>query len=144
MAVLDNKVYVAYAKQDAQREDEIAGQGLGRVDVFTLDGRLVGRLAAHGMLNAPWGMTIAPAGFGEFSGDLLVGNFGNGRIHAFDPSVPHSAWRPAQGRHDPSSIDGLWALLPGNGIEGGTDEVLFTAGPQDEAHGLLGSLSISD
>ena len=144
VAVLGGKVYVAYAMQDADRVDEVAGAGMGRLDVFSLDGRLLGRAEGHGQLNAPWGLAIAPAGFGSFSGDLLVGNFGNGRIHAFDPStlVPTGVVRGEDG--GPVSIDGLWALQPGNGAEGGTDEVLFTAGPQDESHGLLGSLSVSD
>ena len=85
--VSGDRVYVSYAKQDGARHDEVAGAGRGRLDVFTLDGVLVRRLAGHGVLNAPWGMTIAPAGFGAFSGDLLVGNFGDGRIHAFDPTT---------------------------------------------------------
>jgi uncharacterized protein (TIGR03118 family) len=143
VAVLGGKVYVAYARLDADREDEVAGAGLGRLDVFSLDGRLLDRAAAHGILNAPWGLAIAPAGFGALSGDLLVGNFGDGRIHAFDPGTlePTGVVRGTDGR--PVSIDGLWALQPGNGTEGGTDEVLFTAGPQDETHGLLGSLSVT-
>jgi uncharacterized protein (TIGR03118 family) len=143
VAVLNDKVYVAYAKQDADREDEIAGRGLGRVDVFSLDGRLLSRVVRHGQLNAPWGMTIAPEGFGAFSGDLLVGNFGDGRIHAFDADslAPRGTLRDAH--HDVIVIDGLWALLPGNGTEGGTDEVLFTAGPDDETHGLLGTLGFT-
>jgi uncharacterized protein (TIGR03118 family) len=139
--VAGDKVYVAYAQQDAARQDEVAGTGRGRVDVFTLQGALVTRLAAHRTLNAPWGMTIAPAGFGTFSGDLLVGNFGDGLIHAYDPSTLffRGILRGAHGK--PIKIDGLWALLPGNGTEAGTDQVLFTAGPQDESHGLLGTLS---
>jgi uncharacterized protein (TIGR03118 family) len=138
--VSGDKVYVAYAKQDSAHVDEVAGPGLGRVDVFTLDGALVRRDADHGVLNAPWGLTIAPAGFGRFSGDLLVGNFGDGRIHAFDPVTlePTGTLRGPGGKA--IAIDGLWALLPGNGTEGSTHDVLFTAGPQDEAHGLLGLL----
>jgi uncharacterized protein (TIGR03118 family) len=138
--VAADKVYVSYAKQDSERHDEVAGAGRGRVDVFTLDGVLLQRLAAHGVLNAPWGLTIAPAGFGTFSGDLLVGNFGDGRINAFDPATLGfaGALRAPNGRA--LAIDGLWALLPGNGTEGSTHDVLFTAGPQDEAHGLLGLL----
>jgi uncharacterized protein (TIGR03118 family) len=141
--VAGDKVYVAYAKQDSARHDEVAGTGRGRVDVFTLDGVLVRRLASHGVLNAPWGLTIAPAGFGAFSGDLLVGNFGDGRINAFNPTTLsfEGAVRAPGGR--PVTIDGLWALLPGNGTEGSTHDVLFTAGPQDEAHGLLGTLSLA-
>jgi uncharacterized protein (TIGR03118 family) len=144
VAVLGGRVYVTFAKQDADHEDEVAGNGLGRLDVFSLDGQLRARAHAHGLLNAPWGLAIAPSGFGTFSGDLLVGNFGDGRIHAFDPGslAPTGVIRGSEGQ--PVSIDGLWALQPGNGTEGGTDEVLFTAGPQDESHGLLGSLSVTD
>ncbi len=141
VAVLDGKVYVAYAKTDANREDEIAGRGLGRVDVFSLDGQLMRRMDRHGSLNAPWGLTIAPRGFGRFSGDLLVGNFGNGRIHAFDPDNLAMRGTLLNGRHLPVTIDGLWALLPGNGVEAGTHQVIFTAGPAGEQHGLLGTLS---
>ena len=138
--VAGDQVYVSYAKQDSERHDEVAGMGRGRVDVFSLDGVLLRRLPAHGVLNAPWGLTIAPAGFGQFSGDLLVGNFGDGGINAFNPTTLtfQGAVRAPGGR--PVAIDGLWALLPGNGTEGSTHDVLFTAGPQDEAHGLLGLL----
>jgi uncharacterized protein (TIGR03118 family) len=115
---------------------------VGRVDIFTLDGRLLRRLGAHGVLNAPWGLTIAPAGFGEFSGDLLVGNFGDGRIHAFNPNTLAFRGTVRRGNGKPVSIGGLWALLPGNGVEGGTDEVIFTAGPGGEEHGLLGTLAL--
>src|SRR4051794_19097214 len=141
VAVLDGKVYVAYAKQDADREDEIAGSGLGRVDVFGLDGTLIRRLNRTSVLNAPWGLTIAPPGFGRFSGDLLVGNFGDGRIHAFNPANLRFKGTLVNAQHHPIAIDGLWALQPGNGVEAGPDEVVFTAGPDDETHGLLGTLS---
>jgi uncharacterized protein (TIGR03118 family) len=140
VAVFNGMVYVSFARQNG--EDELDGPGLGRVDIFTLDGQLVRRLGAHKVLNAPWGLTIAPAGFGEFSGDLLVGNFGNGRIHAFDPTTLALRGIVRRGNGRPVSISGLWALLPGNGVEGGTDEVIFTAGPGDESHGLLGTLSL--
>jgi uncharacterized protein (TIGR03118 family) len=133
---------VAYAKQDADREDEIAGPGLARVDIFSLDGQLMRRLPQHGVLNAPWGLTIAPPGFGTFSGDLLVGDFGDGLIHAFNPNNLNLLGTIRDAQHQPIAIDGLWALLPGNGVEAGTDEVIFTAGPDDEAHGLLGTLSV--
>jgi uncharacterized protein (TIGR03118 family) len=140
VAVLNSKVYVSFAKRNGV--DEVDGAGLGRVDVFTLHGRLLHRLSDHGSLNAPWGLTIAPAGFGEFSGDLLVGNFGDGRIHAFSPNKLALRGTVRARNNKPVSIAGLWALLPGNGVEGGTDEVLFTAGPGDESHGLLGTLSL--
>jgi uncharacterized protein (TIGR03118 family) len=141
VAVLNSKVYVAYAKQDPMSADELDGPGLGRVDVFTMNGTLLRRLGHHSQLNAPWGLTIAPRHFGTHSGDLLVGNFGNGRIHAYNPRTlaPRGVLR--NGAHTPITIDGLWAILPGNGTEAAKDELLFTAGPDDEAHGLLGTLS---
>ena len=141
--VAGGNVYVSYAKQDAARHDEVPGMGRGRVDVFTLDGVLLRRLVGHGVLNAPWGMTIAPAGFGSLSGDLLVGNFGDGRINAFDPSTLRFAGAVRGPDGNALAIDGLWALLPGNGTEGSTHDVLFTAGPDGEAHGLLGLLQAS-
>jgi uncharacterized protein (TIGR03118 family) len=143
VAVIHNQVYVAYAKQDRQKMDEVAGPGLGRVDVFTMNGTLLTRMPDTSALNAPWGMTIAPTGFGSFSGDLLVGNFGDGHINAYDPTDLSMVGTVKDDSGHPITIDGLWGLLPGNGVEGGTDEVLFTAGPDDESHGLLGSLSVS-
>jgi uncharacterized protein (TIGR03118 family) len=140
VAVLGGNVVVAYAMHSGG--DEVKGAGLGRVDVFTPDGRLLRRLGDHALLNAPWGLAIAPSGFGDFSGDLLVGNFGDGRIHAFDATTLESRGVLRTGGVAPLSIDGLWALQPGNGVEGGTDEVLFTAGPDEETHGLLGTLSL--
>lgn len=138
--VAGDRVYVAYAKSSGG-VDEVDGPGLGRVDVFTLQGRLLGRAHATGVLNAPWGLAIAPAGFGSLAGDLLVGNFGDGRIHAYDARslAPRGTVRDGSGR--PIAIDGLWALLPGSGTEAGVDEVIFTAGPDGEQHGLLGTLS---
>ncbi len=141
VAVLGGRVYVAYAKQDKDKVDEVAGPGLGRVDIFSLSGKLKARMADTSSLNAPWGLAIAPAGFGMFTGDLLVGNFGNGRIHAFDPLTLAKVGTLTDADHKPISIDGLWALLPGNGVQSGKDEVIFSAGPDDEEHGLLGTLS---
>ena len=139
--VAGNRVYVAYAERTPGSVDETDGRGLGRVDAFTLSGRLLASVHATMSLNAPWGLAIAPAGFGSLAGDLLVGNFGNGRIHAFsaDSLTYHGLLRDPSGKV--IAIDGLWALLPGNGVEAGTDEVIFTAGPQGESHGLLGTLS---
>ena len=86
---LGGKIYVTYAKQDANAEDEIGGQGLGFVDAYDTAGMFLGRVASRGQLNAPWGLALAPAGFGRFGGDLLVGNFGDGRINAFGPDDEH-------------------------------------------------------
>jgi uncharacterized protein (TIGR03118 family) len=131
-------VYVAYAKQDAATEDEVAGHGFGFVDRFDLSGHGVHRVASHGKLNAPWGMAIAPASFGPYAGALLVGNFGDGRIGAYSGDEFLGQLRDRDNR--PIEIDGLWALLPGTATSGGTDGVWFSAGIDDEQHGLVGLL----
>ena len=140
-------IYVTYAKQDAAKHDDVAGVGNGFVNAFTTDGTLIRRVASGETLNSPWGLAMAPADFGKFSGDLLVGNFGDGRIQAFD--VDHSRGdgqarfrgflHGADGQQ--LRIDGLWALQFGNGAAAGPKTTLFfTAGPQAESHGLFGSL----
>jgi uncharacterized protein (TIGR03118 family) len=137
---LGGRLYVSYAKRDAGLEDDVAGRGHGFVDVFTTDGAFVKRLVTRGVLNSPWGLALAPAGFGHFGGDLLVGNFGNGRINAFNPTTGAFEGQ-LRGRHGhPLVIDGLWALRFGNGNAAKTGELLFSAGPDDESHGLLGKL----
>jgi uncharacterized protein (TIGR03118 family) len=142
---IGDRVFVAYAKQDEEAEDEIAGQGLGFVDAFDTEGNLVARVARHGQLNAPWGLALAPASFGRFGGDLLVGNFGNGEINAYE-ELPngHFAHRGELRGSDgsPLAIDGLWALEFGNGAAAGpTSTLFFTAGPDEESHGLFGSIT---
>jgi uncharacterized protein (TIGR03118 family) len=134
-------IVVTYAKQDADAEDDVAGRGNGFVDVFATDGTLLRRFAAHGPLNSPWGVAQAPQGFGAASGALLIGNFGDGRIDAFDPVSGRflGALRGDRGRR--IDIDGLWALEFGNGVIGTPQTLLFTAGPDDEAHGLFGTVS---
>jgi uncharacterized protein (TIGR03118 family) len=140
---IGNEIYVTYAKQDAARHDDVAGPGNGFVDVFTNYGAFVKRLVTRGLLNSPWGLTIAPANFGAFSGDLLVGNFGDGRIHAYDPYSGRLLGTLLSSKHRPITIDGLWGLLVGDAAAGGADSVWFSAGPDDEAHGLLGILRAS-
>jgi uncharacterized protein (TIGR03118 family) len=141
---IGNRVVVTYAMQDADAEDEVAGPGLGYVDVFRRRGDLVGRVASEGVLNAPWGIAMAPADFGAFGGDLLVGNFGDGTINAFAPTAagtyePAGTLMRASGKV--LAIDGLWALEFGNGgAAGPTTSLFFTAGPQDETHGLFGKI----
>jgi uncharacterized protein (TIGR03118 family) len=138
---LGGRLYVAYAKQDADREDEVAGPGRGFVDVYSTSGQLLGRLVRRGQLNAPWGLVRAPAaGFGRFSGDLLVGNFGNGRINAYDPWTGEFRGRLRHEDGSPIEIDGLWALRFGNGVTGDATTLLFTAGIDHEAHGLFGAI----
>jgi len=140
---INGLIYVTYAKQDADRHDDVAGAGHGFVNVFDLTGRFEQRFATRGVLNSPWAMTLAPAGFGDFSGDVLIGNFGDGRIHAFN-SHGHlvGTLRDTSGR--PLVIDGLWALKPGNGVSGATSDLWFSAGPGGETHGLLGILHSTD
>ncbi len=142
---IGSRIFVAYAKQDADAEDEIAGPGLGFVDVYDTNGNLLARVASQGQLNAPWGLALAPAHFGQFSGDLLVGNFGDGQINAYRERSDGS-WaydgklREANGH--PISIDGLWALQFGNGAAAGPKNTLFfTAGRNDEENGLFGSIT---
>jgi hypothetical protein len=125
----------------------VAGQGHGFVDVFNLDGTpgLPGgkeRLVSRGPLDSPWGLALAPGSFGNFGGDLLVGNFGNGFINVFDPTTGKFLGQLNDPNGQPIHIDGLWALKVGNGGAGGdANTVYFTAGPSHETHGLFGSLS---
>jgi uncharacterized protein (TIGR03118 family) len=134
-------IVVAYAKQDADAEDEVAGPGKGFVDVYDTSGGLLRRFAARGPLNAPWGIALAPQGFGRASGTLLIGNFGDGRINAYDPVSAKflGALRGEHGRR--IAIDGLWALEFGNGVIGTPQTLLFTAGPDEETHGLFGAVT---
>jgi uncharacterized protein (TIGR03118 family) len=138
---IGDRIFVSFAKQDAQKEDEVDGTGLGFVDAFTTDGTLVYRVSHHEVLDAPWGMVMAPQGFGRFGGALLVGNFGNGLIHAFDPltGVLLGAVHDSSGGQ--VQIGRLWALRVGNTNFGGTGAIVFSAGPVDEEHGLIGTIT---
>ena len=140
VAVVGSRVFVSYAKQDSMKHDDVAGAGHGFIDVYSADGMLLSRFAKRGVLNSPWGLTIAPAGFGAFAGDLLVGNFGDGRIHAYNPWSGHLDGTLRDSSGAPIWIEGLWALMPGNGTSAPADQVWFSAGPGGEAHGLLGLL----
>ena len=138
---LGGRLYVTYAKQDATKQNEVDGAGLGYVDSFNLDGTGVMRIASNGALNAPWGLDIAPASFGRFAGDLLVGNFGNGWIDAFNTSMNASDGLLSNANGDPLTIDGLWGLITGNGASGGSaSDVYFAAGLGNEQHGLFGAI----
>ena len=115
IAEINGKLYVTFAKQDATLHDDVAGPGHGFVDVFTNDGAFVHRLASRGALDSPWGLALAPAGFGRFSGDLLVGNFGNGHINVYSPSTGAHLGQLRQESGRPIVIDGLWGLSFGTG-----------------------------
>ena len=140
---LGGGLYVAYAAQDpAHPSNELAGPGAGIVDVFNTDGVLLRRVATGGTLNAPWGLALAPADFGEFSNALLVGDFGDGLINAFDAGTDAFLGQLTDPAGQPISIDGLWGLRFGNdGAAGRSNELFFTAGIRDEAGGLFGKLA---
>ncbi|HZZ95561.1 MAG TPA: TIGR03118 family protein [Jatrophihabitantaceae bacterium] len=142
VAVIGKRVFVAYAKQDSDRMDDVAGAGHGFIDTFSTHGALLDRFARRGDLNSPWGIAVAPKKFGTFSADLLVGNFGDGRIHVFNPKGGHELATLRRGNGKPIVIDGLWGLLVGNSAAGGPNAVWFSAGPGGEAHGLLGTLTL--
>ena len=133
------RIYVSYAKQGTP-PDEVDAPHLGYVDVYTSQGHLIRRLVSRGALNAPWGLAQAPSHFGQFSGALLVGNFGDGRIHAYDIHTGHMLGTLRRPHGGPVVIDGLWGLRFGNGVTGARNALLFSAGPGGEAHGLLGEL----
>jgi len=140
-------LYVTYAKQDAAKHDDVAGVGNGYVATFDTTGKLLTNLISTGTLNSPWGMALAPATFGDFSGTLLVGNFGDGLIHAFNATTGALMGTLDDTKSNPIAIPGLWSLNFGNGGSGGDKSTLyFTAGiggPNGqpvESHGLLGSI----
>lgn len=148
---IDGTIYVTYALQDADKHDDVAGPGNGFVDAYDTSGNLIRRVASAGELNSPWGLALAPSDFGRFSGDLLVGNFGDGRIHVFDPTqlTSDGEFEAVGLLHsvagNPIQIDGLWALQFGHGTSptsanGLTNTLFFTAGPNDEGDGLFGSI----
>jgi uncharacterized protein (TIGR03118 family) len=140
IAEINGKLYVSFAKQDATLHDDVAGMGHGFVDVFTNDGAFVRRLVTRGALDSPWGLALAPSSFGRFSGDLLVGNFGNGHINVYSPVSGHHLGQLHRPNGRPIVIDGLWGLAFGNGNAAKTNQLIFSAGPNDESHGLLGKI----
>jgi uncharacterized protein (TIGR03118 family) len=137
---INGNLFVTYAKQNAAKHDDVAGAGNGFVDVFDTDGHLLRRFASQGPLNSPWGVARASFAFGRFSGDILVGNFGNGKIHAFDSNGRFlGTLRDVNGK--PIVIDGLWTLTLGGGRNSNSDTLYFTAGPNDETNGLFGTIT---
>jgi uncharacterized protein (TIGR03118 family) len=148
VADLAGNLFVSYAKQDASKHDDVGGAGNGFIDEFSTNGFLIRRLVSRGPLDSPWGMTIAPAGFGPFAGDLLVGNFKDGHIHAFTLTGKHPgrlAGELMDVAGNPVTIGGLWSLQFGTGGQGGDPHTLFfTAGIGHEQHGLFGSLQAAN
>jgi uncharacterized protein (TIGR03118 family) len=142
---LGGQLYVTYALQDEAKHDDVPGDGHGFIDVFDMDGNLLNRLVSQGPLNSPWGLALAPDNFGEFSNDLLVGNFGDGRINVFDPNDGTSLGQLTDPSGNLVVIQGLWGLTFGNGVSAGESNILyFAAGPDGEQHGLFGSLQSQD
>jgi len=139
--VLNGQLYVTFALQDAAKHDDVAGHGHGFVDVFDLNGNFVRRLVSNGDLNSPWGLEIAPSNFGGLAGSLLVGNFGDGTIGAYDATTGAFLGVLRDKHFNPLHFGDLWALTLGDGAGAGNPDTLyFTAGLQDEAHGLFGSI----
>jgi len=135
-------VYVTYALQDRKGDEEVTGPGLGLVSVFAADGTFLRRVASHGELDAPWALALAPADFGPARGQLLVGNFGDGRILAFDPRTGELQGDLKGPGGNSLVMDGLWGIAFGNGDEDQpTGDLFFAAGIDDEEHGLYGRIS---
>jgi uncharacterized protein (TIGR03118 family) len=142
IAAIGGKLYVAYARPDPATGRVKDGAGLGIVSVFDLNGAFQQRLVSRGALNAPWAIVQAPAGFGDFGGDLLIGNFGNGRINAYDPTTGAFQGTLSSSPGRPLVIDGLWGLAFGNGTTAGDASALYyAAGPDDGTHGLFGRIT---
>jgi uncharacterized protein (TIGR03118 family) len=140
--VLDGKLFVTFALQDDAKHDDVAGPGNGFVDEFDLQGHLLARVASGGPLDSPWGLAIAPSSFGTFGGDLLVGNFGDGTIEAYNLKNDQFVGNLTDASGNPIVIPDLWELIPGNnGSAGSSNTIYFTSGVQDEMHGLFGSLT---
>ncbi len=141
---LNGVLFVTYAKQDAAKHDDVKGNGNGMVDEFDTSGHLLRRLQRGFALNSPWGLAIAPKSFDKFAGDILVGNFGSGRIDAFNPTTGNFAGFIDGPGAKPIVIDGLWAITPGNGgAAGSTQALYFTAGINHEQDGLFGKIVLT-
>jgi len=137
---INGDLFVTYAKQDDKKHDDVAGPGNGFVDIFDTDGHLLRRFASQGLLNSPWGVARASFAFGRFSGDILIGNFGDGQINAFDSDGNFlGTLKDSKGK--PVVIEGLWTLTLGGGRNSSSDTLYFTAGINGEADGLFGTIT---
>jgi len=143
MQSIGGSIYVSYAMQDAQAARSTSGPGLGIVDQFDSSGTLIKRLITGGALNAPWGMAMAPATFGKFANALLVGNFGDGTINAFDPTSGALLGTLSKSDGTPIVVDGLWGIAFGNDLNSQPSNTLFfAAGPSQEQHGVYGRIDV--
>ncbi|HEY4353847.1 MAG TPA: TIGR03118 family protein [Paraburkholderia sp.] len=138
-----SRLFVTYAQQDPDAHDDVAGAGLGFVDVFDTEGNFRQRFASGGPLNAPWGITQAPSNFGPLSNAILIGNFGDGMIHAFDQTsgLLMGTLNTANGNAFVQA--GLWGIAFGNGLDNQpVNTLFFAAGPNDEANGVYGRIDV--
>ncbi len=137
---VDGDLFVTYAKQDAARHDDVAGPGHGFVDLFDTSGHLLRRFDSHGRLNSPWGVARGSFAFGRWSGKILIGNFGDGRINVFNNDGTFlDQLEDSHGK--PLVIDGLWTLTLGGGLHSSPDTLYFSAGPNGETNGLFGAIT---
>ena len=143
IVLIKGELFVTFAVQNAEKHDDVAGQSHGIVDVFDLDGNFRQRFAQHDQLNSPWGVALAPTGFGELGGALWIGNFGNGHINAFDPDSGKFLSKVRDPKGQSILIDGLWTIRFGSNLDNGgsANTLYFTAGPNGETDGLFGSLN---
>jgi uncharacterized protein (TIGR03118 family) len=142
IASINGDLFVTYAKQNAQKHDDVAGPGNGFVDVFDTDGHLLRRFESRGRLNSPWGIARASFAFGPFSGKILIGNFGDGRINVFNNDGTFvDQLEDARGK--PLVIDGLWTLTLGGGRNSSPDTLYFSAGPDGETNGTFGTITLA-
>jgi uncharacterized protein (TIGR03118 family) len=146
VAPVDGQLYVTFAMQDAAKHDEVTGAGLGYVDVFDLSGNFVTRFASAGALNAPWGIAVAPSGFGSLAGDVLIGNFGDGTINIFTPdgSLATYVGHLSVTNGGTFTIPGLWGLEFGNGdADKPLTTLFYTAGFANQTDGVFGSIAMA-
>jgi uncharacterized protein (TIGR03118 family) len=147
IAAVNGQFYVTFAMQDAAKHDEIMAAGLGYVDIFDFSGNFVSRFASAGALNAPWGIAVAPAGFGSFQGNVLIGNFGDGTINMFQPqgtALATSVGPLTASGGAPLALLGLWSLMFGNGDADKPSTTLFyTAGFVDQTDGVFGAITVA-
>ena len=140
---LGGNIFVTYAKQNSLKHDDVKGNGHGMIDEFNSTGQLIRRFARGSFLNSPWGLAVAPSTWGSMAGDILVGQFGNGRIDLFNAKGQFLGFLK-NSKNKPIVIDGLWALTPGSGsATASANTIFFTAGPDDETHGLFGKLDLT-
>ncbi len=144
IANINGNLYVTFAAQDSLKHDDVKGAGAGFVDEFSTNGTFLGRIATGGALNSPWGLALAPAHYGQFSGDLMVGNFGDGKINVFSPNPGNAQIGTVTDRAgNPIMIDGLWGLAFSGSPEGRGAKLFFTGGPNGESDGVFGALFAS-